>query len=78
MQTTTKTVEMIHLQADAGMVLCDGTTRTSIGGQVIAPAGSDVSAWVEMSPEAADKLIAENEAKRQAEEEAEQEGTGDV
>lgn len=70
MQTTTKTVEMIHLQADAGMVLCDGQTRTSVGGQVIAPANADLSGWVEMAPEDADKLIAENEAKRLAEEEA--------
>ena len=60
MEITTKTVEMINLQASEGMVLCDGHTMTSIGGKVIAPAGTDVGEWSEMTQEAAAELIKKN------------------
>ena len=58
MQKTTTTIKMQKLTAADGMVLCDGTTRTSVGGQVLAPADADVSAWVEMTAEEANAIIA--------------------
>lgn len=69
MQKTTTTIKMKKLIAADGMVLCDGTTRTSMGGQVLAPADADVSAWMEMTAEEADALIAARQA-------AEAEGEG--
>lgn len=55
-----KTTTMIVLQADAEKVLCDGYTKTSLGGRVTAPEGTDLSAWIEMTEAEADALIEEN------------------
>ena len=68
MTTTTKTVELVVLQAAEGMVLCNGYTKTSPGGSVTIGVNSDVAAWVEMTESEADALIEENSPK---EEEAE-------
>lgn len=68
MQKTTTTIKMQKLTAADGMVLCDGTTRTSVGGQVLTPADADVSAWVEMTAEEADALIAARQATETGEE----------
>ena len=62
MQKTTTTIKMQKLTAADGMVLCDGQTRTSVGGQVLARADADVSGWVEMPAEEADALIAARQA----------------
>lgn len=68
MQKTTTTIKMQKLVAADGMVLCDGQTRTSVGGQVLAPADADVSGWVEMTAEEADALIAARQATETGEE----------
>lgn len=68
MQKTTTTIKMQKLTAADGMVLCDGTTRTSVGGQVLTPADADVSGWVEMTAEEADALIAARQATETGEE----------
>lgn len=68
MQKTTTTIKMQKLTAADGMVLCDGTTRTSVGGQVLAPADADVSAWAEMTAEEADALITARQAAEAGEE----------
>lgn len=64
MEKTTKTVEMQVLRAAEGMVLCDGISHTSPGGSVYAPAGDDLSSWVEMTEAEADALIARHEAEQ--------------
>lgn len=64
MEKTTKTVEMLVLRAAEGMVLCDGISHTSPGGAVYAPAGDDLSSWVEMTEAEADALIAQNTAEQ--------------
>ena len=63
MEKTTKTVEMQVLRAAEGMVLCDGISHTSPG-YVYAPAGDDLSCWVEMTEAEADALIAQNTAEQ--------------
>jgi hypothetical protein len=68
MITTTKTVELITLQADADKVLCDGYSKTSVGGSVIAGSMNDLSGWVEMTEAEADALIEANTPKEEAEE----------
>jgi hypothetical protein len=60
MTTTTKTVELVMLQAAEDKVLCNGYTKTSVGGSVTVGAGSDVTAWVEMPEAEADALIEAN------------------
>lgn len=42
------------------MVLCNGYTKTSVGGSVTIGAGADVTAWVEMTEADADALIEAN------------------
>ena len=64
MEKTTKTIEMQVLRAAEGMVLCDGTSHTSPGGSVYAPAGDDLSSWEEMTEAEADVLIAKNTAEQ--------------
>lgn len=51
---------MITLNAPEGKVLCDGYSKTSIGGKVFLPDPADTSAWVEMADTEADALIASN------------------
>lgn len=65
MTTNTKTVEIITLQADPDKVLCDGYTKTSLGGKVTAGAGTDLSAWQEMTEVEADALIEANTPKEE-------------
>lgn len=60
MTTNTRTVELVTLQADKGMVLCDGFSKTSLGGKVTAGAGTDLSNWREMTEAEADALIEAN------------------
>lgn len=60
MITNSKTVEIVTLQADADKVLCDGHTKTALGGKVTAGASVDLSAWQEMSEAEADALILVN------------------
>lgn len=55
--------------AAEGMVLCNGTVRTSVrtdghGGTVTAPLSTDISAWAEMDEAAADALVAENQPEK--------------
>ena len=61
MTEITRQLEWKIRQADPDKVLCDGRSRTSLGGMV--EGGSDLSMWTEMTETEADKLIAENEAK---------------
>ena len=63
MTTETKTVELVTIQAAPDMVLCDGYSKTSVGGKVTAGAGSDISAWKEMTEAEADALIEANKPK---------------
>ena len=63
MTTNTKTVEMVILKADKGKVLCDGYSKTSVGGTVTMGASSDASVWAERTEAEADAIIAENEKK---------------
>lgn len=65
MTTTIKTVELIVLQAAEDKVLCDGYTKTSVGGTVTTGANSDVTAWVEMTEAEADALIEANTPKEE-------------
>ena len=65
MTTTIKTVELIVLQAAEDKVLCDGYTKTSVGGTVTIGANSDVTAWVEMTEAEADALIEANTPKEE-------------
>lgn len=51
---------MITLNAPEGKVLCDGYSKTSIGGKVFLPDTADSSVWVEMTEAEADALIASN------------------
>lgn len=51
---------MITLNATEGKVLCDGHSKTSIGGKVFLPDTADTSVWVEMTEAEADTLIAAN------------------
>lgn len=51
---------MITLNAPEGKVLCDGYSKTSIGGKVFLPDTADQTVWAEMTDEAADALIAAN------------------
>lgn len=55
-----KSTTMIVLQADSDKVLCDGYTKTSLGGRITAPEGTDLSVWAEMSEAEADALILAN------------------
>ena len=73
MTTSTKTVEMVVLKAAAKKVLCNGSTRTSVGGTVTMGSDQDTSEWKEMTPDAADKLIAETLAKEEKERKAQEE-----
>ena len=63
MTTTTKVVELVVLQAAEDKVLCNGYTKTSVGGTVTIGANSDVTAWVEMPEAEADALIEANTPK---------------
>lgn len=65
MITNTKTVELVTLQADPGMVLCDGYTKTRLGGKVTAGADADLSSWQEMTEAEADALIEANTPKEE-------------
>ena len=60
MTTTTKTVELVIIQAAEDKVLCNGYTKTGMGGSVTIGANSDVSDWVEMTEAEADALIESN------------------
>lgn len=51
---------MITLNAPTGKVLCDGYSKTSIGGKVFLPDTADQTAWAEMTEAEADALIAAN------------------
>lgn len=51
---------MITLNAPEGKVLCDGYSKTSIGGKVFLPDTANQTVWSEMTDEAADALIASN------------------
>lgn len=51
---------MITLNAPEGKVLCDGCSKTSIGGKVFLPDTAASSVWVEMTEAEADTLIAAN------------------
>lgn len=63
MTTTTKTVELVTLHAAEDKVLCNGYTKTSIGGTVTIGANSDVTVWMEMTEAEADALIEANTPK---------------
>lgn len=63
MTTKTQTVDIVTIQSASGMVLCDGVSKTSVGGKVTAGAGTDLSAWKEMTEAEADDLIKENAPK---------------
>ena len=65
MTTTTKTVELVMIQAAEDKVLCNGYTKTSLGGTVTIGANSDVTAWVEMTEAEADALIEANTPKEE-------------
>lgn len=45
--------DVVTLQADAGKVLCDGYSMTSLGGRVTVSAHADYSVWQEMTEEEA-------------------------
>ena len=60
MTTNTKTVELVTIQADADKVLCDGYSKTSVGGKVTAGVGTDLSVWQEMTEAEADAMIEAN------------------
>lgn len=60
MTTTTKTVELVMLHAAEDKVLCNGYTKTAVGGSVTIGVNSDVEAWVEMTEAEADALIEAN------------------
>ena len=51
---------MLTLNAPEGKVLCDGCSKTSVGGKVFLPDTADTSVWVEMTEAEADALIASN------------------
>ena len=51
---------MITLNAPEGKVLCDGYSKTSIGGKVFLPDTADQTVWSEMTEAEADALIAVN------------------
>lgn len=51
---------MITLNAPDGKVLCDGYSKTSVGGKVFLPDTADQTVWVEMTEVEADALIASN------------------
>lgn len=51
-----------YIQADAGKVLCDGATKTSVGGCVLSVNTAILDTWQEMTEAEADALIAETEA----------------
>lgn len=55
-----KTTKMLVLQAEADKVLCNGRSKTALGGRVTAPEGADLSAWLEMTEAEADALIEAN------------------
>ena len=65
MTTTTKIVELVTLHAAPDMVLCNGYTKTSLGGSVTIGAGSDMTAWVEMTEAEADAIIEQNTPKEE-------------
>lgn len=58
--TTTNIEGMVILQAAEDMVLCNGYTKTAVGGSVTVGVNSDVTAWVEMTEAEADALIEAN------------------
>ena len=60
METFNKTIEIVTIKAAPGMVLCDGASKTSVGGQVSFGGASDASEWKEMTDEEADALIEKN------------------
>ena len=68
MITTTKTVELVMIQAAEDMVLCNGYTKTALGGSVTIGVNSDVDAWVEMTEAEADALIEANTPKEAVDE----------
>lgn len=60
---------MIALNAPEGKVLCDGYSKTSVGGKVFLPDTADQAVWVEMTEAEADVLIASNSDEEIADEE---------
>ena len=78
MTTSTTTVELVVLKAADTKVLCNGSTMTSVGGTVTIGADQDTSEWKEMTPEDADKLIAETIAKEEEERKAQEEAASDA
>jgi hypothetical protein len=71
MTTTTKTVELVIIQAAEDKVLCNGYTKTSLGGTVTLGANSNVSDWVEMTEAEADAIIEANAPEEETEPDAE-------
>lgn len=47
----------ITVFAENDMVLCDGSSMTSVNGKVTAPPNADISAWKEMTQEEAEAII---------------------
>ena len=60
MKSNTQTVKLVTIQADADKVLCDGYSKTSLGGKVTAGENTDLSVWQEMTEAEADALIEAN------------------
>lgn len=58
--TTTNKNGLVIIQADSDKVLCDGYTKTSVGGKITAKEDTDLTEWQEMNEAEADALIAKN------------------
>ena len=63
MTTKTNNVGSVILQAEEDMVLCNGYTKTALGGTVTLGINSNTSEWVEMTEIEADALIEANTPK---------------
>ena len=61
MELQTKTVELRIITANEGMVLTDGETYSSIGGQVYLGVNDKAENWHEITEEEYQKIIEEQE-----------------
>lgn len=64
---TTETIELKKLQADEGMVLTDGETFSSVGGEVYLGVLDSADRWYEISEAEYNEIMAEKEAEAEAE-----------
>lgn len=59
---TTETIELQKLQADEGMVLTDGETYSSVGGEVYLGVLDSAIRWYEITEAEYNEIMAEKEA----------------